>query len=104
MQLRHLIPTDTPHPLAPHLTTLTPSAALPGGRVEITGTRLGPDANTIPTAFIGETPASLALSRETRATLIVPEGAIASDLSLLHGTARSNALPLRVAVPLFDAA
>jgi outer membrane protein assembly factor BamB len=102
MQLRDLLPTDTPDPNAPHLTSVTPGAALPGGYVDITGAALGPLADTLPTAFIGETPAALALSRSTRATVIVPEGAIASDLHLLHGAARSNGLPLRVAVPLID--
>jgi outer membrane protein assembly factor BamB len=102
MQLRDLIPTDEPDPNAPHLAAVTPSAALPGGRIEISGTALGPLAGALPTAFIGETPAAVALSRNLRATVIVPEGAIASDLHLLHGTARSNALPLRVAVPLID--
>jgi outer membrane protein assembly factor BamB len=102
MQLRDLIPTETPDPNAPHLATLTPGAALPGGRVEVSGTTLGPSAKALPTAFIGETPAAVALSRTSRAIVIVPEGAIASDLHLLHGGARSNGLPLRVAVPLID--
>jgi DNA-binding beta-propeller fold protein YncE len=102
VQLRDFIPTDDPDPNAPHLATLSPSAALPGGRVEITGTALGPIANTFPTAFIGEAPAALALSRATRAIVVVPEGAIASDLHLAHAGARSNALPLRVAVPLIE--
>jgi outer membrane protein assembly factor BamB len=102
MQLRDLLPTDEPDPSAPHLTAVSPSAALPGGRVEITGTALGPVADTLPTAFIGETPAAVALSRDSRAIVIVPEGAIASDLHLLHANHRSNGLPLRVAVPLID--
>jgi hypothetical protein len=102
MQLRDLIPTETPDPNAPHLTAVTPGAALPGGRVEISGSALGPLADTLPTAFIGETPAAVALSRASRAIVIVPDGAIAADLHLHHGAARSNALPLRVAVPLID--
>ena len=102
MQLRDLIPTDTPDPAAPHLATVTPAAALPGGRLEVTGSLLGPLNDNLPTALLGETPAAVALSRETRATIIVPEGAIASDLHLLRGTQRSNGLPVRIAVPLVE--
>jgi DNA-binding beta-propeller fold protein YncE len=104
VQLRDLIPTEAPDPNAPHLASLHPGAALPGGRVEITGTTLGPGTDAVPTAFVGETPATVALSRDARAIVIVPEGAVASDLHLLHANHRSNALPLRVAVPLFEAA
>src|ERR1700744_3392331 len=101
MQLRDLIPTEHLDPSTPHLTALAPSAALPGGRIEISGTALGPEGNALPTAFIGETPAAIALSGTSRAIVVVPEGAVASDLHLVraHSDARSNALPLRVAVP-----
>jgi len=102
VQLRDLIPSDEPDPNAPHLSALSPGAALPGGHVEISGTSLGPIDGILPTAFIGETPAAIALSRVSRAAVIVPEGAIASDLTLSHATHRSNALPLRVAVPLIE--
>ncbi|MEO7028434.1 MAG: gluconolaconase, partial [Acidobacteriaceae bacterium] len=102
MPLRDYIPSETLDPHSPHLTALSPSAALPGGRIEISGTLLGPANDALPTAFIGETPAPVTLSRTSRAVVQVPQGAIASDLHLLHGNARSNALPLRVAVPLIE--
>ncbi|MDQ2925441.1 MAG: gluconolaconase, partial [Acidobacteriota bacterium] len=102
MPLRDYIPSETLDPHSPHLTALSPSAALPGGRIEISGPLLGPANDALPTAFIGETPAPVTLSRATRAVVQVPQGAIASDLHLLHGNARSNALPLRVAVPLIE--
>jgi sugar lactone lactonase YvrE len=106
MALRDYIPKDLledePDPLAPHLASLSPMAALPGGHVEISGALLGPSGDVLPTAFVGETPAGIALSRASRAAVIVPEGAIAADLHLLHGAHRSNGLPLRVAVPLIE--
>lgn len=102
MQLRDFIPADELDPGAPHLAALSPEAALPGGHVDITGAALGPVDGVLPAAFIGETPASIALSRSTRASIIVPEGAIAADLTLSHKEHRSNALPLRVAVPLIE--
>src|SRR6185312_489647 len=102
MQLRDFIPADEPDPSAPHLAALSPAAALPGGHVEVSGTTLCPVDGVLPTAFIGETPAAIALSRSSRAAVIVPEGAIAADLTLSHGAHRSNPLPLRVAVPLIE--
>ncbi len=102
MPLRDYIPSETLDPRAPHLTALAPSAALPGGRIEVSGTLLGPANDALPTALIGETPAAVTLSRSTRAIIQVPEGAIASGLHLIHGNARSNGLPLRVAVPLVE--
>jgi sugar lactone lactonase YvrE len=89
-------------PRAPHLAGLSPAAALPGGRVEVCGTALGPDGTILPTALIGDAPAAVTLSRSTRAIIQVPEGAIASDLHLVRADARSNGLPLRVAVPLIE--
>ena len=94
--------TDQPGPEAPHLISLTPSAALPGGHIEICGTALGPNGNVMPTALVGETPAMVVLSRSARAVVVVPEGAIASDLHLIQANGRSNGLPLRVAVPLIE--
>src|SRR3978361_1253557 len=102
MQLRDFIPADESDPNAPHLAALSPGAALPGGRVDVSGTALGPTDGALPTAIIGETPATIALSRSARASVIVPEGAIASDLILSHKEHRSNPLPLRVAVPLIE--
>lgn len=102
MQLRDFIPADEPDPNAPHLAALSPEAALPGGHVEVSGTSLGAVDGALPTALIGETPAAIALSRSSRAAVIVPEGAIASDLTLSHAAHRSNPLPLRVAVPLIE--
>lgn len=102
MPLRDYITSEAGDPHAPHLAALSPGAALPGGRVEISGTLLGPGANTLPSAFVGETRATITLSRSIRAVVEVPTGAIAADLHLLHGNARSNGLRLRVAVPLVE--
>ncbi len=94
----------SPDPHAPHLSALTPGAALPGGRLDVSGSELGPRGDAMPTAFIGGIAATVALSRASQAVVIVPEGAIASDLHLIYGSARSNGLPVRVAVPLMESA
>ena len=91
-------------PAAPHLVTVHPTAALPGARVELTGTLLGPATDESPqlTALVGETPATLSLSRPTRAIVEIPEGAITSGIALLRDGHTSNALPLRIATPIVD--
>jgi sugar lactone lactonase YvrE len=87
---------------APHLTILDPDAAMPGGEVEIRGTRLGPDGVVPPQVTIGELAGMTAMSRADRSIIRVPNGAISGDLVLARGEHRSNALPLRVAVPMAE--
>ncbi|MGI4830178.1 MAG: SMP-30/gluconolactonase/LRE family protein [Janthinobacterium lividum] len=93
-------------PDAPHLTSLHPLAALPGGSFELTGTHLLSSRNDqgsrLPSVFLGETEAGLDLLRPNRAQVRVPEGAIASDLILRYGTQASNALHANVAVPMTE--
>ena len=75
---------------APHLDSLTPRAAIPGGSFEIFGSHLLPVTNDgpqlaphqLPSASFGDTIAYFDLVRPTRAMLRVPDGAIASDLTL----------------------
>jgi len=90
-----------PDPHAPHLDALTPQAAIPGGSFQVTGSNLLSSA-TLPEAFFGEIPAALDLARPTRALIRVPDGAIASDLSLRSNGSVSNALHANVAVPMAD--
>ena len=93
-------------PDAPHLSSLRPKAALPGGSFEISGTHLLPTrdplAARLPSAHLGDAEASLDLLRPTRAQVRVPEGAIASDLTLRYGNQPSNALHANVAVPMAE--
>jgi len=91
-------------PDAPHLDSLTPGAAIPGGTLELRGTRLlqhREDAH-LPHATFGETEASLDLSRETRAVVRVPNGAISSDLVLHRDGLTSNVLHANVGVPMAE--
>ena len=93
-------------PEAPHLSSLRPKAALPGGFFEIAGTHLMLTREALParlpSAFLGETEAGLDLLRPTRAQVRVPEGAIASDLTLRYGAQSSNALHANIAVPMAE--
>jgi hypothetical protein len=93
---------------APHLESLRPPAAMPGGEVELSGAGLQVQGGgTLPSVKVGDTPAYLALSRPRRAVIRIPEGTISGEvvLALADGTrhgAASNALDLRVAVPMAE--
>ncbi|AFL87271.1 gluconolactonase [Terriglobus roseus DSM 18391] len=87
-------------PNAPHLVSVSPIAAMPDGVVDLRGTHLG--GALLPLITIGETPAPTTLTSPTRVTLRVPDGAISGDVILQLGDSHSNALPLRVALPIAD--
>ncbi len=93
-------------PEAPHLSSLRPLAALPGGSFEIAGTHLlstrRSSGSLLPSAFLGDSEASLDLLRPTRAEVRVPDGAIASDLTLRYGGHASNSLHANIAVPMAE--
>jgi hypothetical protein len=89
------------HADTPHLDRISPAAAMPGGEVQLHGAQLGP-SNKLPHATIGDTFAPVTLSRPTRATIKVPEGSISGDIILHHDGHASNALNLRVAVPMAE--
>ena len=86
---------------SPHLTHLSPSAAMPGGEVEAHGTNLGP-TEQIPRTTLGDLSAPIILSRPTQATIRIPEGSISGELVLHRDGHASNALFLNVAVPMAE--
>ncbi len=97
---------SAPKPESPVLSSLFPVAAMPGGEVCIHGANLGPALHhgdlALPRVTIGDTSAAAVLSRPGKLTIRVPEGAISGDVHVLSGGVLSNALPLRVAVPLAE--
>ena len=96
--------------IAPHLGSLHPRAAIPGGSFHLTGDNLLASTNDgpqLPLAFFGEVPATLDLVRSNRAQVRVPEGAISSDLTLRATDARghavvSNILYANIGVPMAE--
>jgi sugar lactone lactonase YvrE len=87
-------------PLAPHLVSLHPAAAMPDGVIDVRGERLAGPLQ--PAALVGDTPAALSFTSGHRVTIRVPDGAISGSVVLTVGDHRSNALPLHVAVPLAE--
>jgi sugar lactone lactonase YvrE len=87
----------------PKLVSLSPPAAMPGGEVELRGSGLqGASGFVLPQVSVGDVPMYLSLSRPGRTVIRIPDGAIAGDVVLSRGGALSNALELRVAVPMAE--
>jgi sugar lactone lactonase YvrE len=97
MSLFHPTSTETPQ-----LNRISPSAAMPGGEIEVQGTHLDPGGSRLPHASIGDTFAPVLLSRPDRATVLVPDGSISGDLVLHRNGEASNPLPVHVAVPMAE--
>ena len=94
-----------PSPTAPHIDTVHPRAAMPGGEIAVHGRNLGaPTAgmDALPQANIGDTPARTIFSRASQAILRVPEGSISGDVVLHRNGDASNPVPVRVAVPMAE--
>jgi len=89
----------------PHLDSLRPRAAIPGGTFELSGTHLlhtTNDGPQMPAVFFGDIPGALDLARPTRAVIRVPDGVISSDLTLRHNDLTSNTLYANVGVPMAE--
>jgi glucose/arabinose dehydrogenase len=103
MSLLHPIPPD-----APHLDSIVPRAAIPGGTLALHGSHLLSTSlqpghmPLLPYAAFGETQASLDMARERQAIVRVPEGAIASDLTLHRDGLISNVIHANVGVPMAE--
>jgi hypothetical protein len=90
---------------APQLERLAPRAAIPGGSFELFGSHLlavTNDGPQLPSASFGETPAFFDLVRPSHALLRVPDGAIASDLTLRANGVVSNVLHANIAVAMAE--
>jgi DNA-binding beta-propeller fold protein YncE len=79
----------------PHITSITPLAALHGHR-------LATEAYRQPTATIGEQPSSVLMSHPSKVLLHVPDGAISGNVQLHVDGHTSNAVPLSVGVAIAE--
>jgi streptogramin lyase len=87
---------------APHLERVIPSAAMPGGEVEVQGSNLDPVGPSIPRATVGDISAPVTLSRPHRAAVRIPDGSISGDIIFHRSGAESNPLNVRIAVPMAE--
>lgn len=91
---------STEHP--PHITSIAPAAALPGGEVELHGHALAPSGFRQPSATIGEQRAPITMSRASRVQLHVPPGTISGNVQLRIEGHVSNAVPLSVGIAIAE--
>jgi sugar lactone lactonase YvrE len=82
---------------APRIESVEPSAALPGGEVEVHGSNLGAVSFHRPVAMLGDLAAPVIMSRNHRMVLRVPPEAISGNLRILQNGAQSNAVNVEVA-------
>lgn len=82
---------------APRIESIEPSAALPGGEIEVLGSNLGPISFRRPVAMLGDLAASIVMSRSRRMVLRVPQEAASGNLRILQNGAQSNTVNLEVA-------
>ena len=85
---------------APRIESVMPSAALPGGAVEIHGANLGAVSFRRPIAMLGDLAAPVLMSRNRRLILHIPEEAASGNLRILQNGAQSNAVDVAVGTVL----
>lgn len=87
---------ESPSPHAPRIDAAVPSAALPGGEIEVRGSNLGAVSFRVPVALIGGVPASVLLSRPDRVIVRIPEEAQSGQLEIQQNGQSSNSVPVKV--------
>jgi len=87
---------------APHIESVSPSAALAGGEVRIIGSGLRPPQLTRPKVKFGEREGSIVVSSDAFLVARVPEGAISGPVVVATDGHVSNAQNVRVAVPIAE--
>ncbi len=81
----------------PRIDDVSPSAALPLGEVELTGSHLGPNSFGPPAVLVDGTAALVSMSRPARLIFRVPELASTGMIEVRTPHGASNTVPLRVA-------
>ncbi len=86
----------------PHIEAVSPSAALPGGEIRITGSGLRPPELRRPRVIFGEVEGSVVISSDEFVIARVPEGAVSGPIVVGTNGNVSNAHSIKVAVPVAD--
>ncbi|HWF67820.1 MAG TPA: hypothetical protein VN670_10965 [Acidobacteriaceae bacterium] len=87
---------------APHIASIAPEAALPGGEVELRGHALAPAGYHQPGAMIGEQNAPVTMSCPSKVSLHVPPGTISGNVQLRIDGHSSNTVPLSVGITIAE--
>jgi sugar lactone lactonase YvrE len=86
----------------PHIETVAPRFALPGGEVRIVGSGLRPPELRRPRVQFGEVEASVLISADDFVIARVPENAVSGPVVVGTNGHVSNPQPVHVAVPVAD--
>jgi sugar lactone lactonase YvrE len=86
----------------PRIEGISPSAAIPGGEVEIRGSGFVSRNFARPLVHFGEAAASVALSGPQRLVVRVPEGASGGAVRVASGTYESQPFPVSVGLQIAD--
>jgi len=86
----------------PHITSVTPQFALPGGEVRISGTGLRPQEMRRPQVRFGDEPGGIVIASDDFVVARVPEGANSGPVVVIPDETTSNGFDLKVAVPIAE--
>ena len=86
----------------PHIETVSPGAALPGGEIRITGTGLRPSELRRPRVRFGDMEGAVVISSDDFLVARVPEGATSGPVVVAANGHTSNSQQIKVAVPIAE--
>jgi hypothetical protein len=86
----------------PHIETVMPPSALPGGEVRIVGSRLRPAELRQPSVLFGEAPGGVVISSDEFLVARVPEGASSGPVTVATNGASSNGHQVNIAEVIAD--
>jgi sugar lactone lactonase YvrE len=86
----------------PHIESVSPAAALPGGEIRINGSSLRPAELKRPRVQFGEVEGAVVISSDEFVVARVPDGATSGPVVVATNSHVSNAQLIKVAVPIAD--
>ena len=86
----------------PHIESVEPRFALPGGEVRLTGSHLRPAELRQPRVAFADTAGSIVISSDNFLVARVPEGAVSGGITVTINGASSNPQQVGVAVPVAE--
>jgi len=86
----------------PHIESVSPAAALPGGEIRINGSSLRPAELKRPRVQFGEVEGAVVISSDEFVVARVPDGATSGPVIVATNAHVSNAQLVKVAVPIAD--
>ena len=86
----------------PHIETVNPTAAIPGGEMIIRGSGLAPRMGPRPSVHFGEADAGLMLVTENRVVVRVPDGATDGTVRVVNGNGESAPHPVSIGSQIAD--